>query len=218
MNNLLVTIVVYLEELSGKLPLPLFAFLGSILEELISPIPSPFVMVLTGSLVSSAGNHAGYLFLLALLGAIGKTIGCYLVYLIADKSENIVLSKWGKFFGISQKGIESIGARLSGDWKDDVLLFFFRTVPLLPSTLISITCGVLKLNLRTYLITTFAGSYLRSLAFLYLGYSSVYALDSVSKGVESIEKVGWILIIIAVVVGGILFLRRKYSPDDKNNP
>src|SRR5690606_8088651 len=107
-------IIELLESWADLLPLPLFTFAGALIEEVIAPVPSPLVMTLSGSLAEAKGMPVIYLGLLALTGAIGKTIGAFVIYWLADHFENIITGRFGRFLGVSHKQIENLGARLDG--------------------------------------------------------------------------------------------------------
>lgn len=192
------------------LPLPWFTFFGALLEEVVAPIPSPFVMTLAGSLAASGGSSVTYLGLIALVGALGKTLGSYFVYVIADKGEDLVMGKFGKLLGVSSKEVEIIGKHLNKGWQDDVVLFLLRAVPLIPTAPVSLVCGLIKLNLRTYLTSTFLGTLVRNAFYLYLGFTSVNALESLNEGIDSFEKFGYLaLLILVAAVMVYIYLQRK---------
>lgn len=201
----------YLNSISEVVPLPLFTFIGSIIEEIVAPIPSPLVMFLAGSI--AAVRHIPYIYLifLALVGAVGKTAASYLIYLIADKSEDIVLTKFGKFLGVTHKEVEQIGRHLNKGWKDDVLLFVLRSTPIIPSAPISVVCGLIKLNIKTYLLTTFFGTVVRNLVFLGVSLAGISASESFMTNLENLEIVGYITlgILLLLVFGYIYFQRKK---------
>jgi membrane protein DedA with SNARE-associated domain len=97
---------------ADQVPLEIFAFASSFIEEVLAPIPSPAVMMLTGSIASLQGRPFYNLFILCLLGAVGKLLGAIIVYFIADKVEDIFSWKLAKFFGVTHEDIESFGKRL----------------------------------------------------------------------------------------------------------
>ena len=65
------TFISFLEQLAENVPVELFAFLGSFIEELIAPIPSPVVMTLAGTMVKSNGSPFWYLFVVAVIASLG---------------------------------------------------------------------------------------------------------------------------------------------------
>lgn len=200
----------YLESIASSLPVEIFATFGSFIEEIIALIPSPLVMVLSGTLAHAQDYPFAYIIVLALLGSIGKTVGAWILYILADKLEDFFVDKFGKFLGVSKNEVENIGKKLSGSWKDDVLLFVARAIPIIPSAPISIASGAIKLNKRTYITATLAGTFFRNLMFLYLGYVGVENYKEISQGFESLESYGQLflfLVILVVVVWA--YLHRK---------
>ena len=102
-------------------PLEVFVFVGSFLEEVISPIPAALIMGTAGSLALMKGETLWYLLLLAALGNLGKTLGAWLYYLLGDKLEDAFIHKATKWFGVRHEDLENIGKRFVGHhWKDGV--------------------------------------------------------------------------------------------------
>lgn len=194
--------ITWLESLAQQVPLPLFVFIGSIVEEIIAPIPSPLVMLLAGSI--QAGQHGGiaYLGVLALIGALSKTIGSLIIYVIADKAEDVVIDKFGRFLGVSHSDTEGLGKYLSKG-RDGLAIFLMRALPVMPTAPVSVIAGLIKLDLKTYLASTFLGLMLRNVLYLYLGYTSVGALDSLAEGFDSLENIGYLVL---AIIGGVALL------------
>lgn len=209
-QQLLTSIIEYLQDLSQTIPLPLFVTIGSAIEEIIAPIPSPLVMTLAGSLSASATQtHWLPLLSLAILGSLAKTLASYLVYLVSDKAEDIVLGKWGKFLGVSHKEVEKIGTQLSGGWKDDLIMLALRAVPIIPTAPVSIIAGVLKINLRTFFWSTAVGYTFRNYFYLYLGATSIGALESLNDGLATFEKLGYLVIFLMLLLLALYFYKQR---------
>src|SRR3990172_11487554 len=102
-------IIRLIKTLANTIPLDGFAFIGSFMEEIIAPIPSPLVMTTAGTLAHTQNHTLFYLFWLAAVASLGKTIASWLYYVLADKTENLVLTRFGKYVGISHKEIKNIG-------------------------------------------------------------------------------------------------------------
>jgi membrane protein DedA with SNARE-associated domain len=129
-SELLTPAIDLLHRMSTSVPLPIFITVGAALEEIIAPIPSPLVMTLAGSLSASAAQPLSYLFYLAIIGSLAKTAASYVVYVISDKAEDVVLTKFGRFLGVSHKEVEKFGAQLSGGWTDNLVMLALRAHPL----------------------------------------------------------------------------------------
>jgi len=189
----------WLADLSARIPVELFIFFGAFIEEVIAPIPSPLVLTLAGSIAFSQKHALVFLLWLSLVGTVGKTLGAWLVYFIADKLEDVIVGRFGKFIGVAHKDVEGIGKHFKGGWKDYFILFILRALPVIPSAPLSVVCGIIKINLRTYLVATFLGTYVRNLIFLYIGYAGVATYTSLLGGLESIESVVQILVLVGFV-------------------
>lgn len=187
----------FFQTVAAAMSLEWFAFLGSIAEEVIAPIPSFVVMAVAGMAAATQNYSLPGIFLLAGLGAIGKTIGAWLLYILGDKAEDFVLGHWGKKLGLSHAAVEHVGDRLGKGWKDDVLLFFLRAIPAVPSAPISILCGVIKLRMRTFILVTLLGCFIRDFVFVCVGY---FGTETLMKNLRQLEQIETILTVIAVLL------------------
>lgn len=202
-----------LKNSASYLPLEISSFLGGFIEEVIAPIPSPFVMAAVGSAAFAQNRGIIVLLMLALLGSFGKTLGAWFIYFLADKLEDVMMGRFGSFLGVSHQQVEGIGKHFKGGWKDDLILFVLRAVPVIPSSPVSVLCGIIKINLRTYLISTLAGNFFRNFLYIYLGYAGVSAYQSVLMGFDSMESVMQIFIFacLTVFVAWIYIKRNRNS-------
>ena len=191
-----------LEAQATRVPLELFVLMGSFIEEVVAPIPSPFVMTLSGSIAKAQGQLFLYLFILAAVGALGKTLGAWILYIIADKAEDVIVTKYGKFFGVSHREIESIGKRFNKGWQDNVFLFLARATPIIPSAPISVVCGLIKLNIKTYIFSTFLGTTVRNMLFLYVGYVGLSSYEHIVEGLDSVESI--VQLLIGIIILGFI--------------
>ena len=215
MSNLISQISSLLTNLANIMPLPLFTFVGALVEEIIAPIPSPLVMTLAGSLAFANNQYWFYIIFLAITGSIGKTIGAYAIYEIANKAEHLVIHKFGKFIGITEREVEKISKKLNSGQRDDLVLFLLRAIPIIPTAPVSVVCGLIKTNLKTYLYATFLGTLVRNIFYLYLGFTSVSALESLNSDISSFEKLGYGLLLVLIL--GILFYIYKLKNQQEEN-
>jgi membrane protein DedA with SNARE-associated domain len=202
----------WLKILSEALPLEWFTVVGGFVEELIGPIPSPLVLTLAGSIAADRQSGFWYVILLALLASGGKTAASWLLYLLGDKAEYWIVGKWGEVLGLSHEKVRSWSASFNGGWWDDALIIFLRAVPILPAAPISVLCGVLKIKMRTYLVSTFIGYALRSLFFLWVGYAGTDAYKAIADDIDASEAlltVGIILASVGLLVWLYYAQRRK---------
>lgn len=195
---------------ANQLPLEIFMFAGSIVEEVIAPLPSPLVPATAGSVAALQNRPLGTIAWLAAFGATGKVIGAWVLYLLADKAEDIVVGKFGKFLGVSHKKIEGIGKHLQGGRRDLAVLTLLRALPVVSSTLVSVVCGTIKVNKRVYTLATFIGTYFRDLLFLYFGFAGLSAFSNVIAGLENTESKLQLISLSAIFVFLTwLFLKKR---------
>jgi membrane protein DedA with SNARE-associated domain len=212
-HDLVVKIIDLFEVYATQIPVEIFTFLGAFIEEVIAPVPSPIVMTLVGSIAAAQMTGLVFLFYLAIIGAVGKTLGAWLLYFITDKAEDLIFKRFGRFLGVSHKDIEGIGKHLNGSKWDDVVFFVIRCLPIMPSAPVSIVAGFIKFNLRSFIILTFFGTIIRNMFFLYFGYLGASNLERIMEGVTNAEAYVEIGIagLIVVFIGWIYLKRKKQS-------
>ncbi|OJI08616.1 MAG: hypothetical protein COV08_03515 [Candidatus Vogelbacteria bacterium CG10_big_fil_rev_8_21_14_0_10_49_38] len=161
---------------SGGVPVAWFVLVGSLVEEVLAPIPSAVVMITAGALAAARGAWWLWLLPYAVLGAIGKTAGSWPFYWLADKAEDWAGRKWGRVFGLSHEKIESFGLLMAekrwGNW----LLFALMVLPIFPTNIASVGCGLIKLDPKLYFKITLAGFFIRALLLVSVGYLGLSGL------------------------------------------
>jgi membrane protein DedA with SNARE-associated domain len=182
-----------------SMPLEAFSFFGSLLEEVISPIPSYLIMGIVGTLAFAQKVSFMGLLGLVVIGTLGKTLGASFYYVLGDKLEDVLRYSLGRFFNVEPERIENFGKRFTGKhWKDGGVIFFLRLLPVTPTTPVSLACGAFKIRFDVYFIATYLGNFCKDLVYLLLGY---YGVASVSKLWKEIHwykvELEWILTLMA---------------------
>lgn len=186
-------------------------FLGSVIEETFSPIPSFLVLVPAGAALLTQGHTWWYIIVLAIIASAGRTIGAVVVYFLADKIEDLLFRKRRTLFGISHAQVERVGRTMATKRKTSLWgwLFTVNAVPIFPTTPVLLTAGFIKIPLRLFLSATFCGSIFNALFYLFIGYfglGTTWLLDSIGVGSN-------ILLISCLVAVTLWFwLRRKRKP------
>lgn len=196
---------------ADKVPVELFVFLGSFVEEVIAPIPSPFIMTTAGSIIALQGKGIETILWLAPFGALGKLLGALVLYIVALKAENFLLSKFSRFIGISNNDIEYISRHFKGTWRDYFILILVRSLPLMPSAPVSVVAGLIKLPLRVFIVGTFVGTVVRDSIFMYFGFVGLDTFGAIVHGLDSAEsalQIG-IGVILGILIAGIYWKRRR---------
>lgn len=189
------------------MPLELFVLIGSFIEEVLSPIPSFVVMIPAGAAAQVQGVPLWYLAVLGLLGGIGRMLGSMVLYVLADKAEDWLLGNGRRFFGFSHKQMERLGTRFSGRPRDFTVLFLLNAVPVLPTALLSLTCGFVKINFRMFVVATFLGATVNAIFYMGIGYAGLQAAEQL-RNLELTFQIAAAVIAIALL-GWYLYYRTK---------
>jgi membrane protein DedA with SNARE-associated domain len=201
-------ILQFLEHLLHTVPLEVFVFIGTCIDEIISPIPAFFVLVPAGIAAHVQVLPIWYLAVLALISGVARAISGYVLYLCADKLENILFAGNRKFFGATHKDIERYGQKLATksaatSWW---LLFSMHALPVFPGTLLSLGSGFIRLRLSIFMSATALGSTVVAFFFLYLGYSGMQTAELLKQLDVTAQVITGILIVAAAVW---LFMRYR---------
>ena len=78
-----------------------------------------------------------------------------------------------------------------------MLLFIARALPIVPSSAVSVAAGVIKYEMRSYIIMTFLGSIIRNGFFLWVGYVGV---EGAAEAWQQLQGHPVILALLGVLV------------------
>ncbi|MEM7825626.1 MAG: DedA family protein [Candidatus Aenigmatarchaeota archaeon] len=142
-------------------------FFGNFLASSILPIPSEAVLFAQGA----SGLE---IVKVTILGAIGSTLGSLVCYYLGKYGRNF-LEKYGKYFFVSSDKLK-FSEKWFKKWGNYTVLVS-RVIPVIPFKIFSIASGILKMNLKTYFVLTFIGSFPRCFLLAYFGFlasSNIY--------------------------------------------
>jgi uncharacterized membrane protein YdjX (TVP38/TMEM64 family) len=206
------TITDFLKNLAEQMPLTVFAFIGSIIDEVIAIVPSPFVPLTVGSLALTRGRSFWFIFVVALTGTIGKTAATLLTYWVADKAEDYLThSKLGKILGVDEDEIEKYGKYFDGTAKDEILMIVLRALPFIPTLPVTVVAGLIKLNIWSFIWTTFVGTYLRFIFYLVIAYEGTRKYQGLLEVVDATNLIFEITIVLTFLGWLFLFLRKRWD-------
>ncbi len=197
---------------ASQVPLELFVFVGALAEELIAPIPSMLIMTTAGLLAHVEGHTSFFLIWLVAIGNLGKLLGSWFYYLLGDKLEDIVLAKWGRFLGLRHEDVESIGKRLGGNnpWRNGAVIFLLRTIPFVPTVIVSFAAGVIKIRQSVFLLASYIGNFCKDSFYIFAGYFGAQALRTFFIEIERIRFGMGILISLFLAILLVLAYRKRH--------
>lgn len=195
-------------------------FVASIIEEVIAPIPSSVVTMSAGFALippdaSALAGSVALLFVVAIPSAAGMTIGSSVVYGLAYWLGNPFFERWGTYVFVPPERLEKARARFTRGATDEVTIVALRTVPLIPSVVLSALCGILRISPRTYLSCTFIGSLIRAIGLGFIGWQAQSLYTEWAARIGEIEHVLIIPVVALALIIGIVFLARHMIAQKK---
>ncbi len=199
-------------------------FIASIIEEILAPIPSAAVIFASGFLLVKGpigfDTVLDLLVKVAIPAALGITLGSLMVYGIAYYAGKPILTKWGKWLGLSWEDVEKIQLKFSQTSFDEASLFVIRAIPIVPSVVISAFCGLIRFPLRPYVLFSLLGLIVRAILLGFVGWQIGTLYFRYAKYVtlfENIILVG-IVIFVTIFVGWRVYKHKKQAPQAPTEP
>lgn len=212
MSEISNTITTVLANSATSLPLPIFMFLGSIAEEIIAIIPSPFVPLTAGSLAVAQAQPVSFLILLAVIGAVAKTLASLFTYWIADKLEDVLTGgKLDKFLGLDSTDLERYGKLLNKGTKDEWVVVLLRALPFVPTLPVSVVAGLIKMNVRSFIWATGLGILLRNAFYLFVAFYGAKRFEGLLNSLDTLNLVLEVVVVLIVAAVGFLLLRKNWE-------
>lgn len=190
------------------LPIASFSFLGSIVEEILSPIPSLLVALAIGVASVAQGKGLFLVIVYCFLEALGKTFGSFFFYYFADKAEALATGRFGRILGLSHQEIEKVGQDLEKKSFDDWALIVSRIIPAFPSLPVTLLCGLIKYDLKKYFSYSLVGFWLRSLVIVLPIYYGVLKAGALLNYLLYFENYGLFAVAI-ILMALVIYLIKK---------
>ena len=193
-------------------------FFAAVLEEIIAPIPSSLVAMFAGFFLLSVNENiigviSSAIFTVAIPMSIGISVGSLVPFALAYFGGKPAILKWGKWFGIEWASIEKLEANYTKGYADELVLFTVRALPIVPSVAISAFCGVIRYPVRTFLIVTFLGSFVRSFIMAIIGWQVRDAYIVFAGVISQIET----FILACIIVSIALFMVYSWNKRKKQS-
>jgi membrane protein DedA with SNARE-associated domain len=173
-------------------------FFLMLLESALIPIPSEVTMPFAGFLVQQ--GHLNF-WLVVFLGALGNLVGSLIAYALGYYlEESVILSlikKYGKFILVTEH--EYLRAAKWFQKYGNPIAFFSRLLPVV-RTFISLPAGLAEMNIWTFSIYTFLGSFLWSMLLTYIGVYFGTKWNALHPYFQKFQ-----IVIVAVIILGVLW-------------
>jgi membrane protein DedA with SNARE-associated domain len=133
------------------------------IESACIPLPSEIIMPFSGYLVSKGEFN---LWLVGLAGAVGCVLGSLVAYWVGMYGGRPFVEKYGKYLLVSRHDLD-----LADRWFarfGEVIVFASRLLPAI-RTFIAFPAGVARMNIKKFVIYTFAGSLPWCIGLAYVG-------------------------------------------------
>lgn len=189
-------------------------FYGAILEELFYIVPSSLVQLSAGAILLGELQLSGELIVKSILwvgipASIGVTIGSLPYYALGYFGGKPAIERWGKWLGVSWKSVEEFDKKMTKTWWDDFIFTGLRALPILPSVVLSIGPGVFRLPMRTYLVGSFVGTFIRATIMGFVGSRLGASAATFAQTVERAQTIGLIIFGVSTVLLFLYWLHKK---------
>ncbi len=188
-------------------------FIGVIIEQIIVPIPSPFIIMGAGAILilptlSIPDALIQILWIIVFPGTIASTLGSFIGYSISYYGGKALVIRLQNFLRVDWKEIENLEKRFRGK-REALSLFLSRAIPVFPISLVSIFAGLIRIPVKPFTIYTFLGSIFRCLFLGFVGWQVGVTYENVAGRLDSIETIVSILMLF-LLFGILLYLYYKF--------
>jgi len=176
-------------------------FLLMVAESALIPIPSEVIMPFSGYLVSAGKLNAVYV---VLAGSIGNLVGSLIAFFIGSRLGRNFILRYGKYVLLRKSHLE-----LTENYfrkYGDRATFISRLLPAV-RTYISLPAGVANMNLKKFIVYTFAGSLIWNTMLTYVGIKLGEEWTSIRQYSSYID----VVVIAGVIIAIIIFVKRRSS-------
>lgn len=190
-------------------------FYGALLEEFFYIIPSSIVQLTAGAILLSDLSWSWGLLWKSMLwigipASVGVTLGSLPYYALGYYGGKPAIEKWGKWLGVTWQSIEDLNKKLTRTWWDDVVFTGLRALPVLPSVALSVGPGIFRMPMRTYLIGSFVGTFIRATVMGFVGSRLGAGAVEFSETIERAQTIGFIFLGITALIVGYYWYQKKY--------
>lgn len=187
-------------------------FLGCIIEQIIVPIPASLIVLSATFLVMQGADFSlvsvGTLIIRIVIPAsLGITLGSFFYYILAYKLGKPFIEKTSRFLGVTVEDVVNVERQFKESRYDDIFMFLARCFPVIPSIAINLFCGLIRYDLKKYVITTFLGSAVQISGWGVVAWLFGNAYQTLESSVSLLGN--FVLVIIVLVVVGFIVIKKR---------
>jgi membrane protein DedA with SNARE-associated domain len=180
-------------------------FFLMMLESMIVPVPSEFVMPFAGFLVAQ-GSFNGVIVILT--STLGSITGSLIFYYIGKTGGYTLVQRYGKYVLVDTEDIKK--TEIWFNKRGELTIFFARLLPVVRH-LISLIAGIGHMNMKKFTIYTILGAALWNGILTYLGILLGQHWNEVSQYAKELD----VVIVILLVIGCLYFVYRHINRKKK---
>ncbi|MFQ5909428.1 MAG: DedA family protein [Thermoplasmata archaeon] len=201
MSSIVAEIVGFVRDLVLVLGYP-GIFLAMFVEGIITPIPSEAILPLAGSLAYERPAEFS-VWAIIIVATVGATLGSTVAYFIGHYFGRGFVHRYGKYFRIGEEHL--VRAERWFEKYGRVSIFIGHSLPGTRS-FISFPAGIARMNLRSFVISTFFGALIWNTVLTLTGYFLSSQLDTLEGFFEYLDIIA---LITALALIAIYFYWRK---------
>jgi membrane protein DedA with SNARE-associated domain len=194
-------------------------FTGSVLEEIIAPVPSLFMQLSYGFLLyantpTTTATVLKFFVTMPVAAAIGVVIGSLPYFLLSKYVGTKFITRFGKYLGLGKDPNAKIQEFLNKQTFDEKFLVFGRLIPMVPSIIIAILPGFFGVSVRNYVIFSFIGAYIRCAALGFVGWQLGRSYLVYIERIQETQNIWGPIILIILLLIVLFYFRRKSKAVD----
>jgi membrane protein DedA with SNARE-associated domain len=188
-------------------------FFANMIEEIIAPIPSSIIIlgssffILEGQTIN-INSILTLIFNIAIPTSLGMTTGSLVIYGFCYHIGEPFITKWGKYLGIKWEDIEQTGKKFEEHSNDELILYLSRALPILPSVAIGAFCGIIRYDLKKYIIITFLAGLTKATYIGFIGWQFGNYYREIAGHLSFLEDI-FIIIAVIGIIGYIIYKRKR---------
>jgi membrane protein DedA with SNARE-associated domain len=183
-------------------------FVGMTIESIGIPLPSEIILPYGGYLA-----YLGHLnfFAVVVVGTFACLVGSLCTYFIAFHGGNYLFERYGKYIGVTKRELN-----VANTWFDkygEISVFASRMVPGVRAYS-SIPAGIYRMDIKKFMIYTFAGSLPWNLGLTFAGFYLGAKWASISSAYYNVAAA--VLVMLTIVVAFLVLRKRSRKRRGQN--